>query len=243
MMKKLLLHTALASLILFSGISALKAQSFKMIGPKLYVFTGATAGTLAFGHNFQYVNISSDTLKVKWWEIKNTTKYTDWSDQVCDNSSCYVDQSLPRDTNGEVTAAILKSDTSAFIGDWTPKVVTTKNDTFSYVVVDIKHHSYRDTFTVVFTPVAATGIESMNYGTIQLETSPNPVTNTLRITSKNLRAGTVEIFSLAGQKLQATTVGESQYTSLNTETLNPGMYLLRYTDKSGNFGLRKFIKE
>ena len=38
-------------------------------------------------------------------------------------------------------------------------------------------------------------------------------------------------------------VGESQYTTINTETLNPGMYILRYTDKNGDFGLRKFIKE
>ncbi len=241
MMKKLLLQSALFSFLFITGISALQAQSFKVIAPKLFVFNKVYKDTTQ-GHNFQYINISGADLKLDWYQFFRPADVSSWNYQMCDNAACYAGSAMPTPGNSRTTAATPKTDTSAFLGDWTPTANTSANDTFKYLIFEHGNFTNRDTLIVVFSPVT-TGIEKMNYGTIQLETSPNPVTNTLRITSKNLRAGTVEIYNLAGQKLQAITVGESQYTTLNTETLNPGMYILRYTDKNGDFGLRKFIKE
>ena len=109
------------------------------------------------------------------------------------------------------------------------------------IIIDHNNSLYKDTAIVVYSP-AKTGIESSSAGNVQLDIYPNPAANELRISGENLKAGIIDIYTLAGNKLQTLNTNGSQSVSLQVNDLAPGLYILSYTDKQGNFGMRRFVK-
>lgn len=74
---------------------------------------------------------------------------------------------------------------------------------------------------------------------------PNPFTNqiTIDFSKEKLEFSKVEIFNTIGVRLLSKTVNFKQKTTINTNSLAKGIYLIRLTDSVGKSVVKKMIKE
>jgi len=239
-MKKIFILPALLLAFICCGLNTLQAQTFKALGPKIYVFDTVHVNH-NLDHTFKVINLTANKITIDWYQLKSQLPSA-WSSQVCDNNNCYAANMIPKQSTPASASAITNKDTLGLIGSWKPTSNSAMNDTLILVVFDHNNPTYKDTFTAVFTQ-ATTGIEAATYGTLSFNINPNPVKDLIKIYTQNLHAGKVEIFNLNGQCLSTQMMGNFSSASINAEMLKPGIYILKYTDLSGNFGTRKFIKE
>ena len=74
---------------------------------------------------------------------------------------------------------------------------------------------------------------------------PNPFTNeiTIDVSKENIDISKVEVFNMIGISLLSKTNNLDQKTTINTSNLANGIYLIRLTDRTGKFVVKKMIKE
>jgi hypothetical protein len=74
---------------------------------------------------------------------------------------------------------------------------------------------------------------------------PNPFNNTITIdlSNENIELSKVEIFNTIGVSLISKRASLSEKTTINTANLANGIYLIRLTDNTGKFVVKKMIKE
>ncbi|MEZ4874874.1 MAG: T9SS type A sorting domain-containing protein [Flavobacteriaceae bacterium] len=91
-------------------------------------------------------------------------------------------------------------------------------------------------FGMIFQNTPFLGINDINK--FEISISPNPATNTLFISSKNLKIDTISLFNLSGQKVLEL---ENPNNSIDVSALQHGMYFLKMDSEQGNV-LKKFVK-
>ena len=74
---------------------------------------------------------------------------------------------------------------------------------------------------------------------------PNPFTNeiTIDVSKENIEISKVEVFNVIGISLLSKTNNLDQKTTINTSNLANGIYLIRLTDATGKFVVKKMIKK
>jgi hypothetical protein len=123
---------------------------------------------------------------------------------------------------------------------YTPAVGLVSKDTLVYRVVD--NLGFADTAVVLINVTGITAIESLE-ASLQFSAYPNPFGNALTVycPQQNDQPLNVSVYNLVGQLVLNEKVNVSQFT-LQTETLQPGVYMLRLAC-GNNVSSKKLIKE
>lgn len=89
---------------------------------------------------------------------------------------------------------------------------------------------YKENATVSITPGCFTGENSPVYNTAIF---PNPATNQISITTKNVSIQSVEIYDLMGTPVKQVNVNNNKSISLNISIFRPGIYNCKITTSTG----------
>ncbi len=179
------------------------------------------------------LNTSSDTIRLKWKKVSEVVP-ANWDATICDNAICYgslVDSGQMTKTAPGATSFLLLHVT-AHVNYGTAIV--------RYAVWDVTTPAQRDTLTFIVNVTATAGIaDASDISTVMLY--PNPVNNTLQITS-NLQTGFAYIVTdLSGREVQRGNALSSSF-SLSTANFPQGSYLVTLSDNN-TICTHKIIKE
>lgn len=90
---------------------------------------------------------------------------------------------------------------------------------------------------------AGVGIDE-NYVVNHMQVYPNPANDLVTIQNNNFMEVNFEIFDLLGKSVKANELlKQGEISKVNVADLNPGLYLIKYTDEFGNISFTKQIVE
>lgn len=230
----------LVIVLILISTSILQGQDFKFVPNKTKKFDIVNVGN-EIDYKLKIANTSGDTLKMQWKTLIDLDTAS-WNYTLCDNYQCYNGGLLPKANFAVMSPLPSSKDTGYFLLTVTAKKVTSATNTIMVLVQNMKNTAHTDTVTFTFA-AAKTAIENMTTGNIQLDVYPNPVTTSLTIHSLNLKSGTIEIMDILGNRITSITTQVSDFQDVPMNSLAKGMYILRYTNKDGDFAIRRFVKE
>lgn len=227
-MKKLVL--SLLTLTALSGFT-LSAQSYTITPSNHLDGTvdpgGATDLTIYFE------NMLAGNLAMDWMKIDSNYNPF-WTVQVCDNVTC-ID---PIIGDTQSMAPIAAGDHGFLKALFTPNGYTGTGTI--WLTAWERGSSTPD--TVSFTVTSIVGIDDAHL-LKGISLSPNPAADQVRLSAENgiLQDGTISIFSLNGQLVKQVSTTTQSSVSVDVYSLNPGMYIIQYTNTEGLFR-DKFVK-
>jgi hypothetical protein len=220
-------HTSMKKFLLLLALVAIfslgKAQTFNTIPGNSITHTMDPDRAEELYIHFE--NISGQSITLRWEE--DTLSYPGgWLVQVCDNVGCF---NLPHaeDTMNPVVPGDSGFLKLSVIPNGFPGTLTV-----CYNVTDLG--SGFSTQVCYAVDATGTAVESPELKT-RITTSPSPANDVLRLFARqgNLEKGWVQLYSLAGDVVLKQEVLPLQRVDLNVKELEAGIYLMRYTSKSG----------
>ncbi len=206
--------------------STAKAEAGKTIAPKTII-----------------INKSSDTLDF-YWKRKVSNFPSKWQNPgVCDKNACYNSAdsatfSLAPDTSGQLKINFYSRDTGLNPvegkGSITIKVGLLSS---GFPNVDPKT-SYFEATTRGYV-----GLPQAKYNSsFSLKTYPNPVKDQLNVSFTGQAKLNLKVFNVVGKQVIQKVLSNGN-GAVNTQSLEDGVYLLKYRTKQGDKGVKRFYKE
>ena len=116
-------------------------------------------------------------------------------------------------------------------------------DNESLPIMRIQFYHAGSSITVQYCYVlysALTGINDYNYKTIQANVYPNPFKDYIHVESVD-ELSNIELTDMAGRIIYNSSV-ENRKAVIPAQSLDQGIYFVRYTDKDGNYGITKITR-
>lgn len=241
MFKRLIgILSLLLGLTFWSLCNGLSAQTFT-IKNDTSTSTGKAGETIA--PKTVIINKSSDTLDF-YWKRKVSNVPSQWQNPgVCDKNACYNSAdsatfSLAPDTSGQLKINFYARDTAFKSvegkGSIAIEVGLLGNNAPN---VDPKT-SYFEATTDGYVGLA----QSRDKSAFSLQTYPNPVSDQLNLKFNEAVKLQVKVFNVVGKQVIQKVVDNGNGI-VNTQSLENGVYVLKYRTEQGEEGVKRFFKK
>ncbi len=230
----------LVLLLIMAGISftANAQQNYSFLGTKDTTVIAKSHEELAVYVKLR--NNTTDTLEMSWLMLENGFTSNNW-DMValCDPYLCH--NTIPDAFSPPFYPNATADSVSEFKLLATPKPSASVSTMRLVVWETGKEH--RDTITLTV-DARALGIKGNNLSVItdHAPVYPNPAQKVLNFDIETFGYNQIEILSISGQKVLYTNLTGTART-VNIETLPPGLYIARITDRNGVVKTNKFTKQ